>query len=107
MSSDDLPSDEKRPEIVDPHNVPIVFVDWIVTGGSHENVTNVVLGATDHTFAHGPDDLARIVVAARLRFSDETGLRLYRALGSLYGIAPPAPPEQEPPTPKPPKNLIN
>ena len=48
MIAEKLPP-AQRPEVVDPHDAPVIFVDWIVTGGIFENVVNVTLGAADHS----------------------------------------------------------
>jgi hypothetical protein len=106
-AKDDLAGATKHPDIVDPHNVPALFVDWIVTGGSLENVVNVTLGTIDHSFAHSGDP-ARIMVTSRLRFSREFAARLYRSLGEILGLPPPPSSEQGPEEPRPPpRNLIN
>jgi hypothetical protein len=96
----------KRPDIVDPHSVQSVFVDWIVTGGMFENVINVTLGTIDHSMKRTDADMARVVVASRLRCSREFGLRLYIALGNILGL-PPASGVAPQDSPKPPSNLIN
>ena len=39
MSEEKLPGGtgtDKRPEVVDPNNVPIVFVDWFITAGAFQ-----------------------------------------------------------------------
>ena len=90
------------PEIVDPLNIQSLFVDWIVTGGLHENVVNLTLGVIDHSMKRSEQDLARVVVAARLRCSREFALRLHTFLGQLLGAAPPPHDEgrnEPPPTP--------
>jgi hypothetical protein len=85
-----MPSDEpsnaadlRKPDIVDPHLVPVTFVDWFVTGGVSGGVVNIVLGTLDHTFAQNPGDIARVVVGARLRLSLDFASRLHKGLGDL------------------------
>lgn len=96
----------KRPEIVDPNNVPVVFADWFVTAGSFEGVVNVVLGTTDHSMRSSNDEQARVIVAARLRLSHDFAARLHGILGQILGL-PPSGVQAPPPPPAPPKNMIN
>jgi hypothetical protein len=95
-----------RPQIVDPHNVQAVFVDWIVTGGTFEGSLNLSLGTIDHSMKPADEDLARVVVASHLRMTTEFALRLHAALGNLLGIAP-AEGFTPPPEPQAPKNTLN
>lgn len=105
MPSDgDLPADQ-GPAIVDPHNLPALYVDWFVTGGMFEGVVNVTLGSIDHSLKKSDDELARIVIATRLRFSRDFGLRLHMMLGRILGLSPDE--EAPKPQPSPPKNLVN
>src|SRR5947209_4369728 len=108
-AKDDLaPAGTKAPEVVDPFNAPVLFVDWIVTGGISENVVNMTLGTVDHSLRRSDDELARVLVATRLRCSREFALRLYHALGSLIGVQPqPADAGQNQAPPRTPSNLIN
>ena len=109
MTSKDLAADPaERPEVVDPNNAPVIYVDWVVTGGVFEHVVNLTLGTADHALKQSNDDLARVIIAARLRCSDEFAFRLHRTLGDILGIArsPDAKQAGETP-PSPPKNLIN
>jgi hypothetical protein len=76
----------KQIEIVDPHNLPIVSVDWLVTGGMHNDVANITLGTLDHMFERLPEDAPRVVVAAQLRFSRAFAFGLHRALSDLLGL---------------------
>ena len=96
--SDESTEGRKRPEIVEPTDVPVRYVDWIVTGGEYDGVVNVVLGTLDHTMAQSPDDLACVVVATKLRMSKPFAQRLHRALGDLLGevSSAPAPPQTPP-----------
>ena len=106
MAEEDLPAGPpaQLPEIVDPTNAPITFVDWFITGGVHEGVVNVALGTIDHSLKKPEDPLARVVVASRLRFSRDFAARLHTVLGNMLSDNPKAnAPGQEPPTP--PKNL--
>ena len=63
------------PDIVDPLDIQTLFIDWIVTGGMHENVVNLTLGVIDHALKRSEQDLARVVVASRLRCSREFAQR--------------------------------
>jgi len=96
----------QRPEIVDSHNAPVIFVDWLVTGGMFNDVINVTLGAVDHSLKRSDEDLARVMIGARLRFSRAFGLGLHRALGDILGLEPRKDETGQAP-PSPPKNLIN
>ena len=96
---------QKRPEFVDRNNVPIVFVDYIVTGGEWEGLLNVVLGSVDHTYVHEEDDVPQVVVAARLRMTRKFATALHSALDGLLGLNDTD--ELKPPNETPPPNLIN
>lgn len=106
MADEELPtgSPAQLPEIVDPTNVPITFVDWFITGGVYEGVVNMSLGTIDHSLKKPEDPLARVVVASRLRLSRDFAVRLHTVLGNMLSDNPKGDdPGQEPPTP--PKNL--
>ena len=106
MAEENLPAPAQRPEIVDQNNVPVVFVDWIITGGMHDGVVNITLGTIDHAILGASDGLARIVIGARLRFSRGFAVRLHKVLGDfLEPSAAPSEPQQPPPSL--PKNMIN
>lgn len=107
-----MPADEKLPaaqgpEIVDPANPPALYVDWVVTGGVYEGVVNVTLGSIDHSLKKSDDELARVVIASRLRFSRDFGVRIHTVLGRILGL--PTATTEQPPEPSPalPKNMIN
>lgn len=89
--------------IVDPHQIPVLFTDWLITGGVYENVMNLSLGVMDHTSRESVDDNFPVAVTAKLRFTREFGLNLHRWLGSNLGLTTP---EGEPQQ-KPPKSQIN
>jgi len=90
------------PEVVDPRDIQTLFVDWIVTGGVHENVVNLTLGVIDHALKRSEDDLARVVVASRLRCSRDFAVRLHAFLGTLLGVTPPPQEDRNEPSPTPP-----
>jgi hypothetical protein len=94
----------QRIETVDPHSLPIVFVDWIITGGMHNNVVNVTLGTLDHSQERTPDDMPKAVVAAQLRFTRTFAEGLHRMLSDLLAVQTSEPAQQNP---APPKNRIN
>ena len=104
MAEKDLPTNP-TPEIVDPSNVPVTFIDWIITAGEFEGVVNVVFGTIDHALKKPEDPLARVIVASRLRLSRDFATRIHAALGNILGITPDNQSSQAPPVP--PKNLIN
>ena len=106
-ADEELPVASQRIEVVDPHNPPAVFVDWIVTGGSNEGVINVTLGSIDHSLKMNDSDLPRIVIASRLRFSQEFGVRLHAMLGRILGLPPVADEQAPEPAPVIPKNMVN
>jgi hypothetical protein len=108
MSEEDLTpaAPIQRPEIVDPHNVQAVFVDWFITGGTFEGVINVALGTIDHSMKKSNEEPARIVVASRLRLTRDFASRLHAVLGDVLGIPPPEGTEPPPPV-MPPRNTIN
>lgn len=108
MAEEELAADApaQLPEIVDPYNVPVTYVDWLVTAGEHEGVLNVVFGTIDHALKKPDDPLARIMIASRLRLSREFATRIHKMLGDVLGINPPgSAPNEEPPTT--PKNRIH
>jgi hypothetical protein len=96
----------QRPEIVDPRNAPVLFVDWIVSAGMFEDVVNLSLGSIDHSFVQAETDVARIIIATRLRMSKPFAIRMHRAIGQALGLPLSAGEEQGEP-PYPPKNLFN
>ncbi len=108
MSEKELPAvlPTQTPEIVDPSNVPVTFVDWLITGGEFEGVVNIVFGTIDHAMKKPEDPQARVIVASRLRLSRNFAIRMHSALGNLLGITPPQDQGGQAP-PEPPKNLIN
>jgi len=95
------------PDIVDPLDIQTLFIDWIVTGGMHENVVNLTLGVIDHALKRSEQDLARVVVASRLRCSREFAQRLHAFLGTLLGVAPPPQEDRNEPPPTPPAVTLN
>ena len=95
----------KRLEVVDPHNAPIQFVDWIVTGGMFQNVLNVTLGTIDHSMKESNEESARVVVATHLRMPREFATIVHTTLGNILGLNPD---QTGTPTPSvPPQNTIN
>ncbi len=105
MAEKELLPTTQQPEIVDPSNVPVTFVDWIITAGEHEGVVNIVFGVIDHALKKPGDPLARVMVASRLRLSREFAGRMHTMLGNVLGISPQN--EEGSQSPPPPKNLIN
>jgi hypothetical protein len=111
MTDEKLPptATEQRLEVVDPNNVPVTFTDWIVTGGMFEGVVNLTLGTIDHSLKRSDHELARIIIAIRLRCSHQFAIKLHSALGNILGL--PSEPSESPPkdvSPKTPsKNTIN
>jgi len=101
---DNLPLAAQRPEIIDPHDIRVVFVDWIVTAGVFENALNVTLGTVEHSVVQDEAVHTAVLVASRLRMSRETATRFYHVLGAVLGLEGARPP-QAPPSP--PKNVIN
>jgi hypothetical protein len=91
MADQDLPpTASRRPVVIDPHNVPTVFVDWIVTTGQLENVVNMTFGVMDHSLKTNEDELANGVHEGqfvrcfdqhppRYPWSSSRGTRLSRA----------------------------
>ena len=77
--------------VVDPHNAPIQYVDWIVTGGVGPagGVVNVVLAALDHTVV--TDGKPQAVVQSKLRMSVTVAMNLHRFLGGILSAAEPTP----------------
>lgn len=108
MSDEGSVITHKDPDIVDPANVPVVFVDYVITAGHHEGVMNVALGTIDHSRKAPEEELAKVVVAARMRFSREFALRLYIMLGDFLGFPRPVlDTGPQPPPPVPQKNMLN
>ena len=108
MTRDKLPAPpNQRPEIVDPNNAPVIFADWIVTGGTFNGVVNLTLGTIDHSLKRSNDELARVMVATRLRFSIPFARALQHALAKI--LTPPCEPSQSPSDDPEglPENLIN
>ena len=91
-------ADAQRPEVVDPNNVPVIFVDWIVTVGVFENVVNLTLGSIDSSMKKTNDDIPRIIVNARLRCTTEF---IHRLATNLTEILPKDGQTQPPPSPMP------
>ena len=78
--------------VVDPHNAPVQYVDWIVTGGHGpaQGTVNVVLAALDYTVV--TDGRPQAIVQTRLRMSVSAAANLHRFLGNiLFAAAPTAP----------------
>ena len=99
--AEDLPPTSEGPEIVDPNNVPVVFVDWMITGGLHSGVLNLALGTIDHSLNRPRAKQARIVVASRLRCSRDFAVGLHKLLGDILN----GPQDSNPETP--PKMTLN
>ena len=85
MSGETDDARSKGPEIIDPSEVPVVFVDYVITAGDHEGVLNLALGTIDHSRKRTDEELAKVVVAARLRLSLPFASRLYDLLGAAIG----------------------
>jgi hypothetical protein len=93
------------PEIADPHNVPIIFSDGVITSGCHDNVVNVTLGVLDYA-TRGSNGEPRAVVVCQLRFSRAGAEGLRRALTAALAVGPEgAPGASEPQTV--PRNQMN
>jgi hypothetical protein len=107
MATEELPPTTERPEIVDPGNVPVVFTDWVITGGTYAGVVNLALGAIDHSLKRSPEEPARVIVSARLRCSNQFALTLYNALGTILGLPKPSNALEESDPKHPPKNVIH
>ncbi len=78
--------------IVDPHNAPVQYVDWIVTGGHgpSQGTVNVVLAAVDYGVL--TDGKPQAIIQTRLRMSLAAAANLHRFLGNvLFGATPPTP----------------
>jgi hypothetical protein len=101
-SESDIPA--QKPEVVDPLDCQVTFADWIATVGCYDNVANITFGAIDHAIT-GSNNLPRIIVTSRLRFSREFGVRLHKVLGNVLGINPEGEPSEPEPTPIPPNRL--
>ena len=98
-------SPPESPKIVDPNNVPVVFIDWFITGGEHEGVMNLALGTIEHSLKQSNEEMARVIVASRLRCTRDFATRLHRVLGDILSNTPPESDQHGPL--KPPKNTIN
>jgi hypothetical protein len=61
----DLVSDN-RLDVIDPHQVPTLYADWIVEAGVHLGIVNIALGCVDYAI-RGANGKPRIVVITRLR----------------------------------------
>jgi hypothetical protein len=77
--------------LVDPHQVPVQYVDWIVTGGPGPapGTLNVDLAAIDYAYTR--DGRPQAILQARLRMSLSTAANLHRFLGELLTAATPQP----------------
>lgn len=82
-----MPATQQGPEIVDPSEVDIVFADWVISTGIHNGVVNLALGTIDHSRKASEADMAKVVVAARLRFSRDFGIQLHAMLGRMLGLS--------------------
>lgn len=91
MSEENL-SATPQIDIVDPDEIRVCFVDWILSAGQSDGVVNVALGTIDHSLRKTDDLPARIVVASRLRFSRAFAQRLHSLLGDVLRENPDAPP---------------
>jgi hypothetical protein len=110
MMSDEsnAPATPQSPEIVEPSPVPIVFTDWIISAGAHDGIVNIALGTIDHSRKRSEEELARVVVASRMRFSREFAYRPYILLGDFLGFPrPEAEGGTQPPPPTPQKGMLN
>jgi hypothetical protein len=90
-------------EIVDPHNVPVSFIDWAIDGVCIDNVVSVSLGTVDRAI-RGANGAPRVIVAARLRMSRDQAVRLHEWLSGI--LNPPSAPGAPEPPPVP-RNQIN
>lgn len=63
---DDLPSLDQL-VVLERHELETVFVDGVITSGSHGGVVNITLG----TFVYPPVGIASVQPAARIRMSAE------------------------------------
>jgi hypothetical protein len=91
---------EPQVAVVDPHHIPVQYVDWIVTGGlgSH-GILNLALAALDFTAMVDGKPLA--IIQSRLRMSVSTATNLHLFLGDLLASA------GSTPVVKPPSNVLN
>lgn len=71
--------------VVDPQDIPVVFVDWFIHGHVHEGVFSVTLGTIDHSRKKPGEEFAHVVVASKLRMSAEFAGRLHDVLGAALG----------------------
>ena len=94
--TEELPSPLESLEIIDPHNVPTVLVDWLVTGGIHDGVVNLTLGTVDHSLTQNTR-APKVAVCARLRLPSDVAERLHNWLGAALGKQPVEDPPPEMP----------
>lgn len=78
-----------RVSVIDPHNVPIQYFDWIVSGGSGAGIVNVALAAIDHGIA--TNEAPRVILQAKLRMNVTVAANLHRFLGELLAGHSPKP----------------
>jgi hypothetical protein len=80
--------------VVDPHNAPVQYVDWIVTGGVGPalGTINVVLAAVDYAIT--TEGKPQAIGQTRLRMSLTAAANLHRFPGGILFAATPAPPVQ-------------
>jgi hypothetical protein len=76
--------------VVDPHQVPVQYIDWIVTGGHGPSAgtVNVVLAAVDYAMV--ADGRPQAIIQTRLRMSLAAAANLHRFLGNILFAATPA-----------------
>lgn len=84
---DNLPAPGQGPEIIDPSATNVTFVDWLVAIGSLRGVINIDLGSIDHTAKKSNDELARIIMGARLRMTVDFATHLHHILGQVISAA--------------------
>ncbi|MEO1102353.1 MAG: hypothetical protein AAFW98_01260 [Pseudomonadota bacterium] len=101
-SGEELPGRAKGLDVVEATEVPVLFVDWIVTAGEYDGVINITFGTVDHTHtAH--DGAARVLVASKLRMSRPFAEHLLRWL-----LSAPKDDEEAPEAPQnPPPNKLH
>lgn len=80
--------------VVDPHDAPVQYVDWIITGGHgpSQGTVNVVLAAVDYAVLS--DGKPQAIIQSRLRMSLAAAANLHRFLGNILFAATPTPPSQ-------------